>query len=238
MQRIPFNFDWNRVEGVRRIGMLGQAEGQPVNLPDDFIIAKERDPKAESGPSSGFYPAGRAAYIKNFAKDPAWEGKNVLLDIDGAYMNTEVMLNGDLLALHPYGYTPYYVDLTENLEEENTLIISTDSVQPSSRWYSGGGIYREVALLVAGNLYLHPLDVFLYTQEASAERAVVKVEAEVTNTAETKNVGIQAVFDDQVLETRTVHAFSGKTSIAFTVTLENPKLWSAENPACMQFPSA
>ena len=230
MQKIPFNFDWTRYEGGRRMFRAPEGEGTPVSLPDDFIISKPRDPKAESGPSSGFYPAGRAAYVKTFAMDPTWEGKTVLLDIDGAYMNTEVTLNDDLLALHPYGYTPYYVDLTRTLKDENTLMITTDSIQPSSRWYSGGGIYREVSLLVAGSTYLHPLDVFLYTKEACTERAVVAVEAEITNLAEERNLSLTVCFDGQTVACRTVHVFPGKTSIAFDITLEDPKLWSAEDP--------
>lgn len=101
MKRIPFNFDWTRSEGGRRFfGAPGEG-GNPVDLPDDFIISKSRDPKAVSGPSTGFYPGGQATYSKNFSYDPAWEGKTVLLDIDGAYMHAEVTCNGDLLALHP-----------------------------------------------------------------------------------------------------------------------------------------
>ena len=230
MQRIPFNFDWTRSEGGRRFFGAPQTDGTPVALPDDFIIEKARDPKAESGPSTGFYPAGRGTYTKAFAFDPAWAGKTVLLDIDGAYMNAEVTLNGELLALHPYGYTPFLVDLTETLQAENTLIVSTDSVQPSSRWYSGGGLYREVSLLLGGSAYLHPWDVFLYTLEASKSRALVKVEAEVTNTEAPRNLTLRVVFDDAVAAERTVHAVKGKTSAAFEIEIADPRLWSAENP--------
>ncbi len=230
MQKIPFNFDWQRSEGYRR-SFGGPAETTSVDLPDDFIISKARDPEALSGPSTGFYPAGRATYTKTFALDPAWAGKTVLLDIDGAYMNTEVTLNGDLLGLHPYGYTPYFVDLTRTLKEENTLSISTDSVQPSSRWYSGGGLYREVSLLIGAEAYLHPLDVFLYTKAASAEEAVVHVEADITNTKAAQNLTLRVLFDGQVAASHTVHAMTGKTQAAFDIILEQPKLWSADTPA-------
>ncbi len=227
MFKIPFNFDWTRSEGGRRFGP--PAEGTPVSLPDDFIIEKARDPKAESGASTGFYPAGRGVYTKNFSFDPAWAGKTVLLDIDGAYMNTEVTLNGDLLGLHPYGYTPYYLDITDYLKEENTLSISTDSVQPSSRWYSGGGLYREVSLLIGDKAYLDPLDVFLFTKEASKEQAVIQVEAAIT-AKEEGNLTLQVVFDGQTVAERTVHAFPGKTKSAFSIELKEPKLWSADEP--------
>ncbi len=230
MQKIPFNFDWTRSEGGRRFPGAPQVQGDAVSLPDDFIISKARDPKAESGPSTGFYPAGRGVYTKNFPADPAWADKTVLLNIDGAYMNAEVTLNGDLLALHPYGYTPFQVDLTPYIQEDNTLIISTDSVQPSSRWYSGGGLYREVSLLVGGTAYLNPWDIFLYTEDASAERAVIKAEIGITNTASERNLCLKALFDGAIVAERTVHAFEGKTLLSFTFTLDQPKLWSADEP--------
>ena len=230
MQKIPFNFDWLRTEGYKRRFGAGQPEGTPVSLPDDFIISKPRDPEAISGASTGFYPPGRATYTKTFAFDAAWAGKTVLLDIDGAYMDSEVTLNGDLLALHPYGYTPFYVDLTRTLKEENTLTIITDSVQPSSRWYSGGGIYREVSLLLGGEAYLHPLDVFLYTKAACAQKAILHLDVEVTNNAGTRNLSLRLRFDGQILESRTVHAFNGKTPFGFDFAIEAPKLWSADTP--------
>lgn len=76
--------------------------------------------------------------------------KKILLNIDGAYMNTEITLDGLRLDMHPYGYTPYVADLTEELNygAVNVLGITTQSRQPNTRWYAGGGLYRDVSLLV------------------------------------------------------------------------------------------
>lgn len=230
MKRIPFNFDWTRSEGGRRFFGAPGAGGDPVSLPDDFIISKSRNPKAVSGPSTGFYPGGQATYSKDFSYDPAWEGKTVLLDIDGAYMHAEVTCNGDLLALHPYGYTPFAVDLTPVLKEENSLSISTDSVQPSSRWYSGGGLYREVSLLIGGRCYLHPWDVFLYTTEVSKESATVEFQAKISNPGAAQKLTLQVTFDSACVGKIPVEAQSDKTDVRMTLTIPEPKLWSAEQP--------
>ncbi len=233
MQRIAFNFDWTRSEGGRRFfGAMGGG-GDAVCLPDDYIIGKSRDPRAESGPSTGFYPGGRATYSKTFDADTDWADKTVLLNVDGAYMNAEVTLNGDLLALHPYGYTPFTVDLTGTLKAEgNSLSISTDSVQPSSRWYSGGGLYRELSLLIGGACYLHPWDVFLYTTEAGSKSAVVEAKIEITNPGEkVKKLTVRVKFDGSVVGECSVNAKPGKTAAAMTLTIDNPKLWSADVPA-------
>lgn len=231
MQRIAFDFDWTRSEGGRRFFGAQGGGGTPVSLPDDYIISKARDPKAESGSSTGFYPGGRATYSKTFDLPADCAGKTVLLDIDGAYMNAEVTCNGDLLALHPYGYTPFTVDLSPVLRPAgNSLSISTDSVQPSSRWYSGGGLYRQVSLLVGGACYLHPWDVFLRTVSADAGAATILCTAEVTNPGAARNLALRLRFDGAVLGETALQAASGRTAAALSVTLPAPRLWSADDP--------
>ena len=231
MQRIAFDFDWTRSEGGRRFFGAQGGSGTPVSLPDDYIISKARDPKAEGGSSTGFFPGGRATYDKTFDLPADWAGKTVLLDIDGAYMNAEVTCNGDLLALHPYGYTPFTVDLSPVLRPAgNSLSISTDSVQPSSRWYSGGGLYRQVSLLVGGACYLHPWGVFLRTIRVDAGAATILCTAEVTNPGAARNLTLRLRFDGAVLGETALQAASGRTAAALSVTLPTPRLWSADDP--------
>ena len=89
-----------------------------IDLPHDFIITKPRSPNAAGSTSNGFFGEGQGTYRKRFDIPDNWVGKQVILDIDGAYMNAEISLNGELLGLHPYGYTPYLVDLTANLRSK------------------------------------------------------------------------------------------------------------------------
>ena len=116
MKYASFDFDWRFQEGAGRFFMFpGGPAGEKVNLPHDYIIEKHRDPLAVSGAATGFYPGGDGCYTKDFDLPETWQDKTVLLMVDGAYMNSEVTLNGDLLNLHPYGYTAYTVDLTDHL---------------------------------------------------------------------------------------------------------------------------
>jgi hypothetical protein len=41
--------------------------------------------------------------------------RHYILDVDGAYMNTEIKLNDYILIKHPHGYTPMLVDLTDHI---------------------------------------------------------------------------------------------------------------------------
>ncbi len=75
----------------------------------------------------------------------------VQVAFDGVYMNASVWINGHLLGTHPYGYTPFTFDLTQflHIAEKNVIAVRVDnSRQPSSRWYTGSGIYRHAALEV------------------------------------------------------------------------------------------
>ncbi len=237
MKRIPFSFDWLRTDGRQR-HFGPPASSVKVDLPDDFCLNKHRDPNTPSGASSGFIPGGEATYKKDFKTPAEWEGKTVFLGIDGAYMNAEVSLNGDLLFHHPYGYTAFFVDLTGKLRKgdfENHLSVVTSSVQPNSRWYAGGGLYRQVDIYTAGRAYIHPWECFITTPQVSGEKALVKVEGKVTNTGapcEGKialsvkgKCGCEAASAEVALSLGT-----GDTPFSAEMTVENPALWDVDAP--------
>ncbi len=70
------------------------------------------------------------------------------LDIDGAMSYSTVWCNGQIVGGWPYGYASYRLDLTPFLKPgaDNVLAIRLDNPNNSSRWYPGGGIYRNVWL--------------------------------------------------------------------------------------------
>lgn len=61
---------------------------------------------------------------------------------EGVYRNATVALNGETLATHAYGYTPFAVTLDGKLHPgANTLTVTADNADaPSGRWYTGSGI--------------------------------------------------------------------------------------------------
>ena len=230
MKYIPFDFDWKFQEGSSRFFMfMGGDNGPTVDLPHDYIINRPRDPRAVSGASTGFYPGGDATYTKNFSLPAEWQGKTVLLNVDGAYMNSEVTINGDLVELHPYGYTAYTVDLTEKLRAENSLKISTRCTQPNSRWYSGAGLYRCVGMLIGGRSYVHPWDVFVTTPEVGAEKAVVRAEFDVSGFENSCSIDVQLVNSDGAVAAAAA-AWSDDRHVIVELDVPAPKLWSDIEP--------
>jgi len=242
MKKIPFLFDWTRTigDGMGFFASLMQRDGGVrVDLPDDFIINLPRDPNVTSGAASGFFPGGQATYVKKFDAPAEWEGKTVLLDIDGAYMNAEVFLNGEKIGYNPYGYTPFFSDMSKYLKpgDKNELKVITQCRQPTSRWYSGGGLYREVNVWVGDAYYIHPWSTFMTTPDVSSMRASVKVQVEITNASDKEaNVQLKLTIydsDNTIVCSKTLTAMlapTGNTKIETEFDVAEPRLWDAEEP--------
>ena len=238
MIRTSLNFDWLRTRGEPPMGPFRDAsEEKRVDLPDDFILDLPRDAANPGGPANAYFPGGCARYEKKISCPPEWEGKTVLLDLDGSYMLTEVFVNGSKVGYHPYAYTGYLCDLTRELKPgENTLLISTQSRQPSTRWYSGGGVFREVGLWVGGSAQIRPWDLFVSTPKVGEKEAVVRVEAEVTNTgaAAEATVRVRLTGPDGGEaargEARVSLPEKGAAKAVLEIKVADPKLWDLDSP--------
>ncbi len=163
MKKTAFLDGWTR-ERFGPIARTPALDKKEVNLPDDFIVDTQRRPEAVGAAYTGYFEGGIAYYRKEFTLPEEWRGKNVFLYVDGAYMNSQVTLNMEYIGKNPYGYSPFYVELTPWLSEQNRLEIATRCCQPNSRWYSGGGLYRQVEIWLGDSLYIHPWSVQVLTE--------------------------------------------------------------------------
>ena len=71
--------------------------------------------------SSGYLVGGIAWYRKSFTINEEDKDKTAYLQFDGVYMNADVWLNGKHLGFHPYGYTPFFFDITSFLKSLRTV---------------------------------------------------------------------------------------------------------------------
>lgn len=132
-----------------------------IDLPHDFsmeIVSATNDEThigpfsttSPNGRSLGYFMDGTGWYRKVFTVSREDRGKQFSLLFDGAYMETDVMVNGKTLIQHKNGYTPFYVDITSALKAEgqaNEIIVKVRNFGKNSRWFSGSGIYRDVTLV-------------------------------------------------------------------------------------------
>ncbi|GGJ59792.1 beta-galactosidase [Streptomyces brasiliensis] len=215
------------------------ASWREVAVPHDWSI--EQTPTVEHGTTSGtgFLPGGLGWYRLAFTLPSAYEGKRISIEFDGVYMDSYVYCNGTEVGRHPYGYTGFAFDLTDLLHTdgatENVLAVKVQHQVPSSRWYSGSGIYREARLVITEPVHVERWGTRVTTPEVSTDRAVVRVATTVLNASgAAAEVEVRsAVVDPQG---RTVARTSSTVTVADRATgthelpLAKPMLWDFATP--------
>ncbi len=158
---------------------------QIVNLPHDWAIEGPFDPTGKiAGGGMGRLPSpGVGWYRKRLHIPTADAGKCFFLDVDGAMSYAAVWLNGHLVGGWPYGYASWRVDLTPYIKfgQENVIAIRLDNPPDSSRWYPGGGIYRNVWLLKAAPVHVGHWGTWITTSNVSKSSADVHIEVTIEN---------------------------------------------------------
>lgn len=210
-----------------------------VNLPHDYSI--EQDYTSAGEAESGYLPGGIGWYRKSFTVSPAWEGKTVTIDFGGVYMDTEVYLNGEKLGEHHYGYTPFSFVLPGdklNYEGENVIAVRVNNPVPTSRWYSGSGIYRSVYLTVSDPVHVAQYGTYVTTTNAGAVTVKTNVQNDGSAAAnvtvrseifELDGVTFQAKGTAVATNDSTAAsvAASGTNEFSQTLNVTSPKLWNS-----------
>lgn len=188
-----------------------------VNLPHDWSIGQPFDPTLPHGSQHAYLPNGVVNYRKRFRAE-CGSGERLLLDFDGVYRSADLFVNGRHILKHFNGYTGFEADITDALVPgENLVAVRADnSIEQTSRWYTGSGINRSVRLRRIGPLHFlrHGLVID------------AKIDGHVRIAAECSLPG-NVLF--------TIHDPSGKRSAAHhgpaaAFTVGNPQLWSPDTP--------
>ena len=222
-------------------GDFNDAGWRKLNLPHDWAI--EGPFKQEYPGETGKLPWwGIGWYRKHFEPPAADSGKRIFLDLDGAMSHALVWLNGHFVGGWPYGYTSFRLDLTPYVKcgGENVLAIRLDNPRDSSRWYPGGGIYRNVWLVKTAPVHVAHWGVSITTPQVSAETAVVNVDVTLENqTAEVAPVRlvtrIHVITTDGLRSADPVAtsvaldekmAAGRQALVTFSLMVPRPALWS------------
>ena len=121
-------------------------ETRVLNLPHDWGVEQPflQENPGETGKLAWW---GQAVYSKTLSVSAEDLQKDLRLEVDGAFSNAKVYVNGAEAGGWPYGYASWAVELNPFVREGDNLIeIKLDNKPESSRWYPGGGIYRNVWL--------------------------------------------------------------------------------------------
>ncbi|WEK17679.1 MAG: beta-galactosidase GalB [Candidatus Pedobacter colombiensis] len=237
-----FNQDWKFFLGDHaeaKSSDFNDLGWRKLSLPHDWSIEGKFDEKNPAKPEGGGLPTGIAWYRKSFTLPAALQQKNIFIEFDGVYKNSEVWINDHLLGKRPYGYSSFRYELTKYLKAgKNVIAVRVDnSAQPDSRWYSGSGIYRNVWLSATGKVAVDHWGTFVSTPEVSKATAKVSFKTTVRNQDKLKRkVDVQSqVFDTKgnlvaTAKTEDVMLKDTLTEVTQFATINNPELWSVSRP--------
>ncbi|KAJ4348609.1 uncharacterized protein N0V89_009987 [Didymosphaeria variabile] len=180
-------------------------------------------------------------YRKKLDFSTSDKSKRVYLDIDGAQSYAAVWLNGEIVGGWPYGYASFRLDLTPylNFDGKNQLAIRLGNPLDSSRWYPGGGLYRNVWITKVETVHVAQWGTYVTTEAVSEAEATVRLALKVENTGNsTQSVDIATdifVLDGETGKTgNKVASFPHVTqevagnkvqTLNQSAKVENPLLW-------------
>lgn len=240
MKSICIDEKWTFREGfVDNLGGLSDNPGIEVNLPHDGMIGTDVTPDAPAKSDSGYFVGGLTNYTKYVHIPKEWENDCVVLKFDGVMMNATIDVNGCKVGSQHYGYAPFYVDLTDYVTfgKENRITINcNNSMYVNSRWYTGSGLYRGVALCHGPRLHVVPDGIFVFTKEVRDGYAFLEGRIEIANsTLENRMAEVMVIVsedgstDIKTQTKRVIRVDAGKTQTAImAINLKDPKLWDAE----------
>ena len=238
-----FNFDWKFRGGDLKEAQLvtyDDDDWRVLDLPHDFQIEQTWDESA--GGARGFKAMGTGWYRKHFKANPAWKGKRVLLDFEGIMLVGDVWVNGRKVGSTDYGYLGFETDITDLLkyDEDNVVAVwASTGKKDGSRWYTGGGLFRDVHLVIKNPIAIARHGVFVSTPKITEQRAEVSVQVELEGI---RNKSLDIEINARILapDGKTVADTKGKApqksklqtvevSLPI-VTVDSPGLWSCETP--------
>lgn len=213
---------------------------QSVSLPHDFSISQAYTTSGEA--ESGFLPGGTGWYRKSFTLDSIYSNKTIVLNFDGVYSDAYVYVNGTYVGENHYGYSSFAFDISEYLicdgATENVIAVKAVNNIPSSRWYSGSGIYRDVDLIVSDKVHIAYNGTTVTTPDINNGSGKVQAVVDITNdNDESKTITVKNtvytksgnVASESVESTVTVAAGETK-AVTNTPVVSSPKLWSTSSP--------
>ena len=241
------NFDWT----FSRDASFKEAEH--INVPHDFQISQPWvTPSADEKPDNsnaaaniksrlsarGFKEIGMGWYKKTITPPADLKDKRVLLDFEGIMLTADVYLNGERIGGTDYGYVGFDIDITKKLKygEANEILVKAETQNESaSRWYTGGGLFRDVNLITtSAELYMERHPLYITTRD----NEYVTVGVEFTNRGRQREVaiGLKLYDPNGICIYESTENFTRKTASRTQeikmkeVKVTEPKLWDTDHP--------
>jgi beta-galactosidase len=250
------NYGWHFHAGdMKTVGQANYDDGswRTVDVPHDFQIeqpwvAPDANEKADNSDaaanirsrlsSRGFKEMGKGCYRLHLTPPDSLKGRRLLLQFDGIMYTADVYLNGEHIGGTDYGYVGFEIDVTERLKtgKENIITVVADTRDPkASRWYTGGGLFRDVRLVATSKdvfFERHPLYI------TTRANHYINIRAEVTTRGRDKKMPV----DIKILDPQGKQVYEGRATVNRNtpsrtieqqlpeIAIDDPQLWDTEHP--------
>ncbi|HEY4537114.1 MAG TPA: glycoside hydrolase family 2 TIM barrel-domain containing protein [Erysipelothrix sp.] len=235
--RIPkralnFNSNWkfsnNESTHECKQSSFNDSNFELINLPHDWSIYYDFNHDSKAQNEAGLLDGGEAWYRKQFIIDQTLANKEFIIRFGGVYMDSNLYVNGKFVGNMPNGYTPFSYNITNYLFTDgriNTIAMKVVNEQPSSRWYSGSGIYRDVHLDIVDAVHFIKEDIVINYTDAS-DHFITSVKSRLNEAVEGLNLQLTiSKKNGEVLYTGS-HEWKEKIEVSHDI----PQLWSVEQP--------
>ena len=209
-----------------------------LDLPHDWAIEGDFYALNPSGANGGALPGGIGWYRKHLNLNDNDASSRYVLHFDGAYMNTSVYVNGQLVGMRPYGFISFSYDITPYLKKQgdNVVAVKVDnSKQPNSRWYTGCGIYRHVYLMKSSDIRIEEWGVQALT-EVKKGKGKVSLNTKIENpSGRSRRVIVHQTLWNKAHQmvskaSKACQVEANGATISQTLNVNKPQLWSLESP--------
>jgi beta-galactosidase len=216
-----------------------------LDVPHDWSISLAFDQNSPAGSGGGYLDGGIGWYRKTFSLPASSSGQRVIVQFDGTYMDSTVYMNGTQICARPYGFVSYECDFTSSATfgGSNVLAVRLNNQQPSSRWYSGSGIYRHTWLKTVSPVRVAYTGTQVSTPQVSPTSATVNLSVTLQNDSLS---AVSASVASSILDstgTQVAHGSApattlsaatnstpGTATVMQNMTVSDPKIWSLTSP--------
>lgn len=194
----------------------------------------ETEASVKTGRTGGLPYVGKGFYKTTIeVKDTT--DKSIALLFDGAMSHANVYVNGKHVAYWPYGYNSFYVDLDGIVKPgANTVEVSLENPDKSSRWYPGAGLYRNVHLIERNKVHIPVWGTYLTTPYVSKEYANVHLQTQVEGIDKGEEFTLNTVITNaegkEVASDTHSYKFYPGAPIYQNIRVNDPSLWTPETP--------
>jgi beta-glucuronidase len=182
-----------------------------------------------------YYFEGTGIYTRTFGYQPIGKYERIFIRFEGASYRTTVFVNGTCFGTHDGGSTPFSIEITGVLKEQNRIIVTVEAYRRHERvptentdWFNYGGLYRDISLIRVPQTFIRNWFLRLLPDGTFSN---IRLDIDVCG-QEAHSKGTAHLTIPELEVNIRIPADNGTGSMTFP---GHPELWSPEHPKLYDF---